>query len=119
MNKKELNDSQQINDALYNLYQTVFKEKLLISEECTQSFLAYVNNRLIIESGRVISDVLKITNSLDIEGLLMTVDIEKAFDSINHSFLMCVFKKIWIWQRFLKMDTNLNKKPRIVCCQWW
>ena len=38
-NKKELNDSQQINSALYNFYQTLFKEKLSISEECIQSFL--------------------------------------------------------------------------------
>ena len=41
--KKELNDSQQINDALYNFYQTVFKEKLSISEECTQNFLDKVS----------------------------------------------------------------------------
>ena len=27
MNKKVLNDSKQINDALYNFYQTLFKEK--------------------------------------------------------------------------------------------
>ena len=46
-----------------------------------------------IDCGRRISDVPEITNSIDIEGLLMTVDIEKAFDSINHSFLMCVFLK--------------------------
>ena len=52
--------------------------------------VAYVNNRFINESGRLISDVLEITNSSDIEGLLMTVDIEKAFDSINHSFLISV-----------------------------
>ena len=52
-----------------------------------------------VDYGRLISDVLEITNSIDIEGLLMTVDIEKAFDSINHSFLMCLFlKKNWIWQ---------------------
>ena len=37
-NKKELNNSQQINDALYNFYQTLFKEKLSLSEECIQSF---------------------------------------------------------------------------------
>ena len=58
------------------------------------------------------------TNSLDIEGILITVDIEKAFNSINHSFLMCV-KKIWIWQEFSKMDSNLNEKPGIVCHQLW
>ena len=39
VNKKELNDSQQISDAFYNFYQTFFKEKLSISEECIQSFL--------------------------------------------------------------------------------
>ena len=53
-----------------------------------------MNNRFISEGCRLVSDVLEITNSLDIEGDLMTVDIEKAFDSINHSFL-CVLKKTW------------------------
>ena len=61
--------------------------------------VVYVNNRFISESGRLTSDVLEISNSLDIEGLLMIADIEKAFDSINDSVLMCVcVKKIWIWQ---------------------
>ena len=74
----------------------------------------------ISESGRLITDVLEITNSLDIEGLSMTADIEKAFDSINNSFLMGVpVKKIFIWQRILKMDTNVNEKFRIGCYQWW
>ena len=69
--------------------------------------VAYVNNRFISESGWLISDVLEIINSLNIEGLLMTVDIEKTCDSINHSFLMCVLKKFgfgnefWKWIQFL------------------
>ena len=29
---------------------------------------------------------------------------------------VCV-KKNWIWQRFSKMDTNLNEKPGIVCLE--
>ena len=33
-NKKELNDSEQRNDGLYNFYQTLFKEQLSLSEEC-------------------------------------------------------------------------------------
>ena len=53
--------------------------------------VVYVNNRFISESGRLTSDVLEISNSLDIEGLLMIADIEKAFDSINDSVLMCVY----------------------------
>ena len=54
--------------------------------------VAYVSNRFVSEGVRLISDILEITNCLDIEGLLMTVDIEKAFDSISHSFLLCALK---------------------------
>ena len=32
----------------------------------------------------------------------MTVDIEKAFNSINHSFLMCVLKKFGFGSDFRK-----------------
>ena len=67
--------------------------KSVISTIENENQVAYVNNRFISESGRLISDILEITNSLDIKELLMTVDIEKSFDSINHSFLMCAFKK--------------------------
>ena len=49
----------------------------------------------------------------------MTVDIEKAFDSINHFFLDVLAKKNWIWQRISKMDANLNEKPGIMCYKWW
>ena len=42
-NKKELSDTQQINDAPDNFYQTLFKEKLSISEKCIQNFLDKVS----------------------------------------------------------------------------
>ena len=64
--------------------------KSVISTIVNENQVTYVNNRFISESGRLISDVFEITNSLNIEGLLMTVDIEKAFHSINNSFLMYV-----------------------------
>ena len=47
---------------------------------------AYVKNRFISESERAISDILEIANALALEGFLVTVDIEKAFDSVNHCF---------------------------------
>ena len=68
--------------------------KSIISSIVNENQVAYVNNRFISESGRLMSDVLEITNSLDIMGILMTVDIEKVFDCINHSFLICVLKKL-------------------------
>ena len=71
----------------------------------------YVSNRFISESGRLISDVLEITDSLDIEGILMTVHINKAFNSINHSVLMCVLKKFGFGNDFPKLMQMLMKNP--------
>ena len=53
---------------------------------------AYVNNRFISEDGRLISDILEIRDSLQIDRLLMTIETVKAFDSVNHFFLMSVLK---------------------------
>ena len=60
----------------------VSRLRSVISITVNENQVAYVNNRFISESGIVIFDILEITNSLEIEGLLMTVDIEKAFDFI-------------------------------------
>ena len=87
--------------------------KNVISSIVNENQVAYVNNRFISESGRLISDVLGITNSLNIEGLLMTVDIEKAFDSINHSFLICVLKKFGFGNDFQKWMQILMKNPQL------
>ena len=42
--------------------------------------------RFISERGRLICDILEITDILKIKGLLLTVDIEKASDSVDHQF---------------------------------
>ena len=49
---------------------------------------AHVKNRFISESGIVISDILEIAKKLALEGFLVKIDIEKAFDSVNHYFLL-------------------------------
>ena len=83
--------------------------KSVFSSIVNENQVAYVNNRFISESGRLIFDVLKITNSSDIEEMLMTVDIEKAFDFINHSLLMCVLKKFGFGNDFRKWIQILMK----------
>ena len=85
--------------------------KSVTSSIVNQNQVAYVNNRFIRKSGRLISDVLEIINSLDTEGILMTVDIEKAFDSINHFFLMSVLKKFGFGNDFRKSIQILMKNP--------
>ena len=49
---------------------------------------AYVKNRSISDSGRLVSDILEIAKILALEDFLDTIDIEKAFDSVNHCFLL-------------------------------
>ena len=70
----------------------------LISSDQT----AYVKGRFISEGGRLIFDVLEICDKLQIKGFLMTVDIEKAFDSINHCFLIKVLEKYGFEKDFIK-----------------
>ena len=85
--------------------------KIVVSSIVNENQVAYVNNRFIRESGRLIPDVLEITNSLDIEGIFMTVDIEKAFDSIHHSFLMRALEKFGFGNNFWKWIQILMKNP--------
>ena len=57
---------------------------------CDQT--AYVNNRYIGESNRLISDIVEYTNENEIKAILFSADFEKAFDSIEHPFLFGVPK---------------------------
>ena len=61
---------------------------------------AYIKRRSIGESGRLISDVLSVTNNLKIKSYLVTMDIEKALDSLDHDFLISVFKEIGFGENF-------------------
>ena len=67
------------------------KLKNALPELISSNQTAYVKNRCIYESGRLISDVIEMCDILDISGYLVTMDIEKAFDSLDHDFLLFVF----------------------------
>ena len=73
VSKKELNDSKRINDALYNFYQTLFKKKLSISDECIQSFLDKESLPKLNEN-----------QTLKCEGAITECEILKALTSIDN-----------------------------------
>ena len=78
----------------------------------------YVNNRFISKDSRIVPNVLEIFNSLDIEGFLMTVDIEKTFDSKNHSFLFFSFLK-FEFEAFVRILLNVNLSLNQTLLTFW
>ena len=76
------------------------KETLPDSISCQRT--VYVKNRFIGERGRFISDILEISNVLNLRGYILTVDIEKAFDSLSHSFLLACLKKFGFGPDFIR-----------------
>ena len=49
---------------------------------------AYVAIRFLGESVRLISDIIETTKNLNIDGYMLTIDIEKAFYSVDHPFYL-------------------------------
>ena len=68
--------------------------------ECDQT--AYVKGGHIGESICLISDILKYTEENDISGILFAVDFEKAFDSIEHTFLFAILKSLGFGPQFIR-----------------
>ena len=88
-------DSKIISKALQEKLKEVLSD--LISVKQT----AHIKNRHIGESGRLISDIIEITEIRKIEGFLVTMDIEKAFDSLDHNFLISTLEKYGFGQNFI------------------
>ena len=78
--------------------------------------IVYVQNRNIGESGRLISNIIEITNTRQMEGFLVTMDVEKFFDSLDHKFLISLLKKFRFGQKFISWIEIIlkNKKSYLV-----
>ena len=66
---------------------------------------AYVIHRFISARARFISDILEMADILNMEGL--TIDIEKAFDSVDHYFLLAILEKYGFKKNFLRWIISL------------
>ena len=67
------------------VYDKIFLHTLIPLQQA-----AYVENKFIGESSISIADIIEITDVLMKEGFLVTVDIEKAFISLDHTFIIFV-----------------------------
>ena len=62
---------------------------------------AYVEGRFIEEATRLISDILEVTKECNIPGYMVMMDVEKAFDSMDHGFLIEVLKIFEFGENFI------------------
>ena len=70
----------------------------LVSENQT----AFLNHRFISERERLIDDLLELTDIYNKKGFLVTIDIEKAFDSVNHIFIIKVLESFGFGYSFIQ-----------------
>ena len=63
---------------------------------------AYVKNSFVGEGGRLISDILEMSECLNLKGYIVTADNEKVFDFLSHYFLLACFKKYGYGNDFVK-----------------
>ena len=77
------------------------KLKKVLPDLISSQQTAYVKNRHIGECGRLISDIIEIAKIKKIEGFLVTMDIKKAFDSLDHKFLIYALEKYGFGKNFI------------------
>ena len=63
---------------------------------------AYVKNRYIGKSIRVINDIRYHAEQENLDGILFAVDMDKAFDSLEHNFIFSTFIRFGFGQDFIQ-----------------
>ena len=68
----------------------------------------YVKDRFIGEAARSIIDVMEYTKQQNIPGILLFIDFEKAFNSIDWNFMLInKLRCFWFWTHSHKMGRNI------------
>ena len=62
----------------------------------------FIKGRSILDAVRTIDDVFEICKIMNQSGILLAIDFEKAFDSLNHEFLYQVLQKMGFGPNFLQ-----------------
>ena len=65
---------------------------------------SYIANRFINEGARLISDILEMTDILNMEGYLLKIDIEKAFYSVDNYLFLAILEKYGFKKNFLRWN---------------
>ena len=79
---------------------------------------AYVKGRYIGELIRLVSDILDFTEENAIGEILFSADFEKAFDSIEHPFLLAVLKSFEFGPNLFTGSEQYSKINKLCDEQW-
>ena len=94
--------------ALAKRIQSVIK-KLINNDQS-----AYIKNRFIGCNVRIICDIIEDADINDLPGLILCLDFEKAFDSLDWNFMLKVFKKMNFGEKFIRWIQILYTKPCLI-----
>ena len=89
-------DSKIASKALASRMKTVLSNII----KCDQT--AYVKERYIGESIRLVTDILECTAEHEEVGILFSADFEKAFDSIEHTFIFATLESFVFGPQFIQ-----------------
>ena len=67
--------------------------------------------QIIGESGRLICDIIEISGCFNITGFVVTMDIKKGFDSLDHFSYISVLKKFGFGKNFITWIEIWNNYP--------
>ena len=73
--------------------------------------VGFIKGRFIGDAIRIIQDLIEYTNLKDIPGLLLFIDFEKAFDTLEWKFIWQVFEKFNFGNTFIRWLHIIYKNP--------
>ena len=76
-------------NSVYKFYSSIIAERIkkILPKLIHPDQKGFVNNRFIGENTRLMYDIINECNTQNIDGLILLIDFEKAFDSISWSFI--------------------------------
>ena len=67
----------------------------------------YIKNRNICFNIRQIHDIIDYADLFEIDGVSLFLDFKKAFDTVEHEFMLKKTSKFLVWRKLYKMDKKL------------
>ena len=97
----------------YKIIVFIFAKRLqrVVGNIINEHQSAYIKGRYIGENARIIVDILDHCEENNSDGILLFLDFEKAFDSIEWNFLFKTLEKYHFKQNFIKWMKILYKNP--------